>query len=673
MTQDRFAELTAPASPTPASARSRRTSLLGVLAATLVAGCASSVAAPESYPSSEVVDPPARVGSISALRGPVDASFEAGGAWEPAKLNWPVTTGSALWAPPGSQAEVRIGSASVRLDGNTQAVFQKLDDDEVAIDVAQGTVRARLRRLEPGESFVMVADGVRAEAQGPGDYRVSYDPDRRAYTVRALAGRMRIATPGNSFNLEAGQESIVEGGGASLALRAMGPRDDFDAWAEARDREQDRLAAARYVSPETTGIEALDAHGRWEIVGEYGPVWYPRAVPYGWAPYRYGHWAWVRPWGWTWVDDAPWGFAPFHYGRWSQFGGVWGWVPGPIVPRPVWAPALVGYVGGGGVSVSIGIGGGRPVGWFPLGPREVYYPGYRYSPRYAQRINIVNVHPIAPPPRDGRWDDRWANRQPVPGVPAYRYANRPDAVTIVREDQFRGARPIGGDRMNLTPQQAAGLQPVLVPPRVQPSGRTVNSGPSGPDGRPSPRGDFGRGDFGRGDGSYPSDRVDRAGRGMPGQTNPAPPFERGPSTGRDLIPGAPGSTIGRPPTAPPEAVRVMPSSPPPEAVRVVPSSPPPAQPAAPDPRGYGGRGDPRFSDERNFDRGSFGRGMPQPARPAPEAPPRAAAPAPTPVPQAAPRPAPPVQPAPRGGREAREGREEGEGPKFWRGVGTKER
>lgn len=620
----------APSQRTRTQGRPRHLGWLGVLAATLVAGCASSVAAPDSYPATEVVDPPARVGSISALRGPVDASNEADGSWEPAKLNWPVTSGSALFTPPGSQAEVRIGSTSVRLDGDTQAVFQTLDDDAVAIDVAQGSVRARLRRLDSGESFVLMADNVRAEAQGPGDYRVSYDPDRRTYTVRALAGRMRIATPGNSFNLEAGQESVIEAGGATLALRAMGPRDDFDAWAESRDREQDRLAAARYVSPETTGIESLDAHGRWEIVGEYGPVWYPRAVPYGWAPYRYGQWAYVRPWGWTWVDDAPWGFAPFHYGRWSQFGGVWGWVPGPIVARPVWAPALVGYVGGGGVSVSIGIGSGRPVGWFPLGPREVYYPGYRYSPRYAQRVNIVNVHPIAPPPRGGGW----ANRQPVPGAPAYRYANRPDALTVVREDQFRGARPIGADRVNLTPQQAAGMQPVLVPPNVQPGRRDGNRG-----GWPSHGGSNG----------MPGDRADRGGRGaLPGagQPNPAPPFERGPSTGRDLIPGSPGQTAGRP-AAP--AVRVMPSSPP-----VV------QQPAAPVPdrRGYGGRGDPRFGDERStMDRGSFGRGTPQPAaRTVPEAP----------------RAAPPQQPAPQG-QQRGGGRDEGEGGKFWRGVGGKER
>jgi len=40
-----------------------------------------------------------------------------------------------------------------------------------------------------------------------------------------------------------------------------------------------------------------------------------------WAPYRYGRWEYIAPWGYTWVDEEPWGFAPFHYGRWVNFQG----------------------------------------------------------------------------------------------------------------------------------------------------------------------------------------------------------------------------------------------------------------------------------------------------------------------------------------------------------------
>src|SRR5437879_11163840 len=111
------------------------------------------------------------------------------------------------------------------------------------------------------------------------------------------------------------------------------------------DGHQDRAEASNYVSQEMTGYEDLDDYGRWRYVSDYGPVWIPASIPVGWAPYRYGHWVWIRPWGWTWVDDEPWGFAPFHYGRWAYVENGWCWVPGPVVVRPVYAPALVVFVG----------------------------------------------------------------------------------------------------------------------------------------------------------------------------------------------------------------------------------------------------------------------------------------------------------------------------------------
>ena len=111
------------------------------------------------------------------------------------------------------------------------------------------------------------------------------------------------------------------------------------------------MASVRYVPRAMIGVEDLDDNGTWSIVAAYGTVWVPR-VPAGWAPYRFGHWAWIEPWGWTWIDDAPWGFAPFHYGRWAFVGDRWVWIPGAIVARPVYAPALVVFVGGNGWSVS---------------------------------------------------------------------------------------------------------------------------------------------------------------------------------------------------------------------------------------------------------------------------------------------------------------------------------
>jgi hypothetical protein len=182
-----------------------------------------------------------------------------------------------------------------------------------------------------------------------------------------------------------------------------------------------------------TGYEELDQYGSWRAVPQYGEVWFPKRVAAGWAPYRYGHWAWVSPWGWTWVDDAPWGFAPFHYGRWVWFNSHWCWAPGTYAARPVYAPALVAWVGGPSVSVSISIGSraAPPVGWFPLAPREVYVPSYRHSPRYVQNVNITQVTNVT------------VINQAVQRPPA-QYVNRQvfNAVTVVPADVLKERKPV---------------------------------------------------------------------------------------------------------------------------------------------------------------------------------------------------------------------------------------
>ena len=147
---------------------------------------------------------------------------------------------------------------------------------------------------------------------------------------------------------------------------AQMPRaDDFDNFAFERDHREDGAESANYVSPEMTGYEDLDDYGHWQYVGGYGTVWVPANVASDWAPYRNGHWAYIDPWGWTWVEDEPWGFAPFHYGRWAYAGNRWCWVPGPVAVRPVYAPALVAFVGGTGIA----IGGWSRRGLVPAGSR----------------------------------------------------------------------------------------------------------------------------------------------------------------------------------------------------------------------------------------------------------------------------------------------------------------
>jgi hypothetical protein len=184
------------------------------------------------------------------------------------------------------------------------------------------------------------------------------------------------------------------------------------------------------------GAGDLGDNGVWRVDPVYGAVWVPARVPVGWAPYRYGHWAFVRPWGWTWIDDMPWGFAPFHYGRWAVVGGGgWVWVPGAMVARPVYAPAMVAFVGGSGFSMAIGVGGGVGVAaWVPLGPREVYRPYYHVSDAYVRNVNVTHVTNVN-----------------VVNVTNVTYVNR-TYVTAVPQAAFTGARPVAAASVRVPPE-----------------------------------------------------------------------------------------------------------------------------------------------------------------------------------------------------------------------------
>ena len=152
--------------------------------------------------------------------------------------------------------------------------------------------------------------------------------------------------------------------------------DGFDTWSADRDRRYERGGSTAYVSRHMVGYAELDEHGSWESYPDYGAVWFPAGVAPDWAPYSDGYWTSVGGWGLTWVDNAPWGYAPFHYGRWARVRGRWGWVPGGYVARPVWAPALVAWVGGPGWGLSVRHG--APVyGSVPLGWGDAYHPNWR--------------------------------------------------------------------------------------------------------------------------------------------------------------------------------------------------------------------------------------------------------------------------------------------------------
>jgi len=395
-------------------------------------------------------DPPSIAARMNYTQGSV--TFQPGGEgdWVNAVPNRPLTSGDNLWTDQGSRAELHIGSTAVRLAAETSLTLLDLNERTTQLRLSEGTVILRLRHLDDGDLVEVDTPNLAFNLQRTGEYRIDVDSNGDVTKVSVWSGRGEVTGGGYSYTVVAGQSARFSGSDQLNYDIAQMPRPDgLDNWAFQRDHREDRAESANYVSPEMTGYEDLDDYGHWQYVGGYGTVWVPAGVASDWAPYRNGHWAYIDPWGWTWVEDEPWGFAPFHYGRWAYAGNRWCWVPGPVAVRPVYAPALVAFVGGGGFAIS----GGPGVAWFPLAPGEVYIPYYRGSRGYVERLNVtntvVNVTKVT-----NVYNVYNSNQRNVTNIT---YVNQRvnNGVTVVSRDTFINARPVARNLGHVDTRQIA--------------------------------------------------------------------------------------------------------------------------------------------------------------------------------------------------------------------------
>ena len=342
---------------------------------------------------SAFADPPGRAVRLQYISGAV--SIQPGGVndWVEGVVNRPLTTSDRVWTDKEARAELHLGSAALRMSAETSLTLTNVSDDVVQIELDQGTLNLHIRHLFGGETYEIDTPNQAFTILKAGDYRFDVDPNADTTSVAVFRGEGEANGQGPGVKIKSGHQATFTGGTSMQYQMASAPGfDGFDDWCRVRDDREDHARSYQYVSADVVGADELDEYGTWRTVGEYGPVWVPTVAP-GWAPYHYGHWVWVEPWGWTWVDDAPWGFAPSHYGRWVNTGGYWAWAPGPVVVvRPVYAPALVAWVGGPHFGVSLSFGGGGGVGWFPLGWGEPYVPSYAVSRTYFQQVNVSNTH-----------------------------------------------------------------------------------------------------------------------------------------------------------------------------------------------------------------------------------------------------------------------------------------
>jgi len=414
-------------------------------------------------------DPPARVARLAYINGAVSFSPAGEDVWVEAAINRPLITGDRLWVDTGSRAELQVGSAVFYLGAGTSVSLLNLDNRAVQLEVTQGSVISRVRRFGPRDLIEFDTPNLAFSIRRPGAYRIDVDPGDDSTAVAARNGQADVYGDGASYRVSAGQAFRFYGSDLrdydNLEATAG---DDFERWSDTRYRRTVNSASARYVSRDVIGYEDLDEYGTWRSSPEYGSVWYPDRAPAGWAPYRDGHWAWVEPWGWTWIDDAPFGFAVSHYGRWANIGNRWGWVPGPSSAQPVYAPALVAFIGGVAIGAAISNRNTGNVGWFPLGPRDVYRPAYPVSRTYFNNVNTsnttVNKTTITNVYNNQRTTNVTYVNQRVPG-----------AVVAVPAAAFAQSRHAGKSRVEM-PRDTAARAPVTPVAAIAPVQASVQGG-----------------------------------------------------------------------------------------------------------------------------------------------------------------------------------------------------
>ncbi len=435
------------------SARDMKRGILPVLFSFLIVVCLQagtpSPVPGEDRPASDQTEIGQTPPRLSFTDGTV--SFWRPGAddWAEAQVNTPLAPGDQLYTGSPGTMELQIGArAFVRAWATTQLGLENREPDFLQFKVTSGTATFDLRSLESGRTVEVDTPNAAFTIEHSGYYRVGVKGDRTSFIARRSGQATVIPVNGEAASVAPSEEVVVEGMSNPQIASYAAPRlDDWDKWNYARTDAVLDAVSSRYVAPGTYGAGDLDRYGSWRVVDPYGPVWVPSGVAAGWTPYSSGVWIMDPVYGWTWVDTEPWGWAPFHYGRWVMVGGFWAWAPGPLVARPVYAPALVAFFGGPFVGW-VALGWGEPcIPWWGR-PGFIHRPwwGGWGGPHVVNNVVISKTTVVN-----------------VRNITVFRNAGVPNAVIAVDRNRF-GRGPVTRER--LAHVDIKSLQPSRGAPRI---------------------------------------------------------------------------------------------------------------------------------------------------------------------------------------------------------------
>ena len=327
-----------------------------------------------------------RIGRVSLLEG--EARWFAASSsndWIRAQPNLPITANSSVATARAARVEIRVGTITVAVDGESQADFLQVADDVLAVRVARGRVAIATAHLDDAERIELTAGHSGLVVRSAGRFAFGFDAQHGRSLGQVHEGLADLRIGEATLPLHAGEEASIDTEGPLSQDRRQLVADGFDRWLADRHAHWQRLADAAPgpIPPEMTGAEELAAHGQWQEDPSLGMVWYPAGTAASWSPQSDGRWEAVEPLGQVWVATASWGFITAHYGRWHRIRDRWGWVParqmhdrrpGPTVEmRPAVRPGLTVEVRPAVPPRPPGAGAARPLPpgqWHPDPPRQ---------------------------------------------------------------------------------------------------------------------------------------------------------------------------------------------------------------------------------------------------------------------------------------------------------------
>jgi len=142
----------------------------------------------QSQASDDSSQAPGRVARLASLSGQVQFAPAGESDWGSVEVNRPMVIGDRLLTGNDGRAVLELGDASVRIDNDSAFDFLNLDQDNVQVELSQGTLNLAVRQLAQGENFEVDTPTVAFVASTPGIYRIDDDPSGTGSMVTVFQG-----------------------------------------------------------------------------------------------------------------------------------------------------------------------------------------------------------------------------------------------------------------------------------------------------------------------------------------------------------------------------------------------------------------------------------------------------------------------------------------------------